>query len=301
VELGAFIAGVSLAQLPVAQELRRRVQPIVNFFLAVFFVSLGLQMQPAAALDYWPLILAISLVVLIAKPAILLATVPRLGYGERTSFLVSTTLAQMSEFSFILGALAYSAGMLSDATLSVITLAGFLTIGASSFLIGASDRLYDRLAGGALLRAFGAGAVKEPPAELPLKDHIIVIGMNSLGLRLVELLTARGETVLAIDTDDRKLRELPGLTLLGSVDDSLLLDQAHMRDARLVVSALQIEDTNNLLTHRCKQAGVPISVHAFDVSLIDDLRQIGADHVIVPKTDGTRQVVQRLRAAGVFD
>jgi Kef-type K+ transport system membrane component KefB len=301
VELGAFIAGVGLAQLRHAEQLRRRVQPIVNFFLAVFFVSLGLQMQPAAALREWPLVLGLAALVLIAKPAVLLATMPRLGYGERTSFRTSVTLAQMSEFSFILATLAYAAGMVSDALLSVITVAGFLTIGVSSYAIEGSDWLYERVKGGRLLRMLGAGARAEPLTEAPLQGHIIVVGMNSLGVRVARLLAERGETVLAIDTDAAKLARAPARTLLGSVDDAGVLEQARFADARLVISALRIEDTNSLLAYRCRRAGVPVSIHAFDESLITELRELGVDHLIMPKSDGTRQMAMRLRGAGVID
>jgi Trk K+ transport system NAD-binding subunit len=128
-----------------------------------------------------------------------------------------------------------------------------------------------------------------------------VIGMNTLGVRLVHELAERGETVLAIDTDDDKLAGLPARTLLGSIDDSAVLDEAHFTHAKLVISALQIEDSNNLLAFRCRTAGVPVSIHAFDPSLIDDLKELGADHLIVPKHDGTRELAIRLREAGVLD
>ncbi|MEJ2504522.1 MAG: cation:proton antiporter, partial [Gemmatimonadota bacterium] len=87
VEIGAFIAGVSLAQLPYAHELIRRVHPLVNFFLAVFFVTLGAHMELATAGQVWPQVLALSAFVLIGKPTLLMGLIPRFGFGERTSFL----------------------------------------------------------------------------------------------------------------------------------------------------------------------------------------------------------------------
>ena len=301
VELGAFIAGVGLAQLHFAEELRRRVQPLVNFFLAVFFVSLGLQMQPASALAQWPLVLALCVTVVIVKPVVLVSAIARLGYDGRTSFLSSMTLAQMSEFSFILAALAVSAGALPEEMLSVISLAGLITIAISSYLVQFSERMYEPLRDSRLLRILGASDIEEPGAEPSLENHIVVIGMNTLGIRLVRDMADRGETVLAIDTDAGKLKGLPATTLLGSIDDTSVLDEANFTHARLVISALQIEDSNNLLAYRCRSAGVPVSIHAFDPSLIDDLRELGADHVIVPKHDGTRELALRLRQAGVLD
>ena len=301
VELGAFIAGVGLAQLHFADELRRRVQPLVNFFLAVFFVSLGLQMQPGSALAHWPLLLALMAIVVIIKPAVLFATITRLGYGGRTSFLSSITLAQMSEFSFILAAVAAATGALPEEMLSVITLAGLITIAMSSYLILWSERLYERIGDSRFMRILGRPGPLEPEAQPGLEGHIVVIGMNTLGVRIVHELAQRGERVLAIDTDAHKLRDLPARTLLGSIDESGVLDEAHFTRARLVISALQIEDSNNLLAYRCRTAGVPVSINAFDPSLIEDLKDLGADHVIVPKHDGTRELALQLRRAGVLD
>jgi Kef-type K+ transport system membrane component KefB len=301
VELGAFIAGVSLAQLRFAEDLHRRVQPMVNFFLAVFFVTLGLHMEPAGALTAWPLILLLCVVVLLIKPLIMLATLPRLGLDARTSFMTSLTLAQMSEFSFILATLAASAGVIDTDQLSAIALTGFITIGISSFVIAGSGGLYERFRESALLRVLCARGGTAPDPEEELENHIIVVGMNSLGQRLVTELTARGEEVLAIDTDAGKLGIQVCHTLLGSADDTTVLKDARYANARLVVSALQIEDTNNLLTYRCRAAGVPVSVHAYDTAVVDALRALGAAHVMVSKRDGARLIAQRLREAGVLD
>jgi Kef-type K+ transport system membrane component KefB len=301
VELGAFIAGVGLAQLHFAHAVQRRVQPIVNFFLAIFFVALGLRMEPAAALRAWPLLLALIVIVQIIKPLILLAVIPRLGYGPRTSFKVSLTLAQMSEFSFILASLAAAAGMVADANLSVIALAGFVTIGLASFMILNDDALYERVRGGVLLRWLGATGAEDPDEAPRLTGHVIVVGMNSLGTRIVAGLQQRGETVLAIDTDAQKLHGVAAHSILGTVDDIAVLEAATYTGARLVVSALQIEDSNSMLTYRCHEAGVPVAVHAFETSMVDELRDIGATHLITSKHDGTREIALRLRDAGVLD
>lgn len=301
VELGSFIAGVSLAQLRFAEELRRRVQPIVNFFLAVFFVTLGLHMDPVQALAAWPLILVMSVTVLVLKPLIMLASLPRFGLDGRTTFLTSLTLAQMSEFSFIVATLAAGAGVLGEDLLAAISLTGFLTIGISSYVILGSDGLYERLGGRRLFRWLDTAGAAAPEEEEPLEDHVIVVGMNTLGRRLVAELRTRNATVLAIDTDAAKLAAIDAHTMLGSVDDHALLEEANYERARLVISTLQIEDTNNLLAFRCRRAGVPVSIHAYDTSLMDDLRELGTDHIIMSKHEGAREIALRLRDAGVLD
>jgi Trk K+ transport system NAD-binding subunit len=128
----------------------------------------------------------------------------------------------------------------------------------------------------------------------------VVIGLNALGKRLVDTLLARGENVLAIDTDARKLAGLRCRTLLGSIDYPSVLEEANLVEAKLVVSALQIEETNNLLAYRCKQLGVPCSIHAFDRSVIRELRQIGANHLMVPNNNGIRRMIEELTDRGVL-
>ena len=309
VELGAFLAGVALAQLPFNDDLRRRVAPLVNFFVAVFFVTLGVHMDPAGALGQWPLALALVVFVMLAKPALLLAVIPRLGFGERTAALVGLTLAQTSEFSFILAGLGLSAGIIDESLLSLIGLVGLVTMGLSSALILNSRRVYARLRAGGLLRVFGAP--HEGPRDreeagsghgpaFGLRDHVLVVGMNSLGKRIVSGLRERGIATLAIDTDARKLLDVDGPGLVGSTDDLSVLESAGIRRARLVVSALQIEDANNLLAYRCRTLGIPSSIHAFDVAVVTDLREIGATHLVDSKTSGTRRLSEALREEGVY-
>jgi Kef-type K+ transport system membrane component KefB len=300
VEIGAFVAGVGLAQLPYGRELVRRVHPLVNFFLAVFFVSAGIHMHAAEALARWPAVVALSVFVLIGKPAILMALIPRFGYGQRTSFLASLTLGQISEFSLIVAALAASAGLVDATFTAVVGLVGLITIGISSILIQSGDRLYRRLEPSTLLGMFRAPLAAEPPPEPELRDHVIVVGLNSLGRRLVVELHRRGESVLAVDTDAAKLRRVPGERLQGSIEHPAVLEEAGLEHAKLLISALQIEETNNLLAYRTRQAGIPSSIHAFDATLADELRDHGATHVMVSKFDGIRRVAEELRRLGAL-
>jgi Kef-type K+ transport system membrane component KefB len=302
-EIGAFLAGIALAQLPYNHELRRRVHPLMNFFIAIFFVSLGLQMQLAETGGQWLPALVLSLFVLIGNPLIFLIIIAGLGYDVRTSFMTSVTVAQISEFSFIFAAMGVSAALIGDPILSLVAVIGLVTIGVSSFMILYNERLFSLVERWRLLRPFHAlsrGAQPPAPVAGLLEDHIIVVGMNSLGRGLVRELAALGEQVVAVDTDPRKLEDLPATVILGSVDHASVLAEARIERARLVVSALQIEDSNKLLAYRCRELGVAASIHAFDISVQRDLREIGVDHLILSKNAGIRLMAVELRAAGVL-
>ncbi len=276
----------------------------MSFFIAVFFVSLGIQMElEHAAIHVWPAVV-FSLFVLIGNPVIFLWIIARMGYGERTAFLTSVTVAQISEFSFIFAALGVSSGLIDETILSLVAVVGLITIAVSAFMIVYNHSLYRICRRLGLLRPFGARpergdeAAAEPGAGL--RGHVIVVGMNALGRRLVEELHARGETTLAVDTDPTKLQGLPGRTLHGNVEYPSVLDEAGFAGAKLLVSALQIEDTNNLLAYRCREAGVASSIHVFDSSVAGPLREIGIDFPIVSKNSGTRRILAELEARGVL-
>jgi Kef-type K+ transport system membrane component KefB len=300
-EIGAFLAGVSLAQLPLSHELRRRVHPLMNFFIAIFFVALGIQMELGEALARWPTTLALSALVLLAKPLLIGALLARQGYGERTALLAGASLGQISEFSFILGGLALSAGLIDESALSVVGAVGLITMGVSSYSIQRGARVHALASRARITRLIGARAERNQGSAQPeLGDHVIVVGMNALGRRIVRVLADRGERTLAIDVDPIKLRDLPGHVMLGNVNYLSVLEEARLARAKLLVSALQIEDSNRLLAFRCAQVGVPSSLHAFDQSLVPELNELGASHVMESRSVGLERVLDALHEAGVY-
>ncbi|HSR43014.1 MAG TPA: NAD(P)-binding protein, partial [Longimicrobiales bacterium] len=184
---------------------------------------------------------------------------------------------------------------------SAVAVTALITIAVSTYGILGSDALYRRLRGSRLLGLLGA---TPPPDEAGTEgddrpsDHVIVVGMNLLGRTLVRRLAGAGRTVVAVDTDPRKLENLPAPGIHGDVLDPTVLEEAGLARARLLVSALRIEDVNVVLAHRCRGAGVACSIHAFDPSVVERLQEVGADHLIVARDEGTRRVFRRLRELG---
>ncbi|MFK7850125.1 MAG: cation:proton antiporter [Akkermansiaceae bacterium] len=304
-EVGAFLAGVSLAQLPHNEGLLRRVHPLMNFFVAVFFVTLGLRINLDGAWEQMGNVLAISSFVLLGKPLIFLAILGWLGYGRKTAFLTGVTMAQTSEFSFILAGLALSKGLIGGELLLVVAIVGVTTIASSSYMIAFSHELYIRfLKTGILGMKFLDGKPEMTDQIVHAGDHfsghVIVVGMNTLGRDLVKRLHARGEDVLAVDTDPNKLEGLPGRGILGSVGYLSILEEAGYQNARLIVSALQIEETNDLLAYRAKSAGVPCAIHVVDLSVMENLLELETDYLMVSKVDGVKAQLAKLKEMEVL-
>ena len=290
-EIGAFLAGLSLAQLPIAHDLRRRLHPLMNFFIAIFFISLGVQAELDAATTNWLAAVILALFVLIGNPLIFMVIISRGGYSERTSFMTSVTVAQISEFSFIFAAVGLSAGLIDESILSLITVIGLLTIAVSSYMIIYSERLYAWVKKLGLLRLLRARQGDDEEPSVTLSGHVVVVGMNALGRRIAAQLYERGEEVLAIDTDPGKLTGLPCHRLVGNVDYPSVAEEASLERAKLVVSALHIENSNNLLAYRCQHARVPVAIHAFDASVVSDLEKLDVDYLIDPKQSWVKEAV----------
>jgi Kef-type K+ transport system membrane component KefB len=285
VEIGSFLAGLSLAQLPRSHDLRRRVHPLMNFFIAVFFVSLGSRMDFGEAAAEWPAALVLSLFVLIGNPLIFLFIITRFGYTRRTSFYTSVTVAQISEFSFIFIAMGLSMGMIGSQINSMVAVVGLVTIISSVYLILYNRQLYELSEKLGLLRFFpnAESDGSKNDGDSDLSGHIVIVGMNTMGRSLARVLHERGERVIAIDTDPRKLDDLPVETRLGDMSYMDTLKEAGLEQAKLAISALKIDDANRLFVHRCQSLGVPVAVHGFDRSVLEGLEKLGPAYIIDSK------------------
>jgi len=301
VEIGAFLAGIAIAQLPIHEDLHRRLHPLMTFFIAVFLVTLGIKMELSSFAAIWPTALGLSAFVLLIKPIIVFSILARMRFSEYTAFQTAIATGQVSEFAFILLALGATTGLIEADIVALGGLVGITTIALSSYLIIHSEALYAAIAHTGILKLLRAK--QEPDSEIlrHRKDHIIVVGMNALGREIVKQLTLRNERVLAIDTDPKKLEGLGDADILiGNVEYQSVVEEVGLREARLVVSALQIEDTNHLLAYRCRSASVPCAIHAFDLSVVNDLLDLDTTYLMMPAADGILQQRQLMQQQGIF-
>jgi Kef-type K+ transport system membrane component KefB len=301
VEIGAFLAGIAIAQLPIHEDLHRRLHPLMTFFIAVFLVTLGIKMELSSFAAIWPTALGLSAFVLLIKPIIVFSILARMRFSEYTAFQTAIATGQVSEFAFILLALGATTGLIGADIVALGGLVGITTIALSSYLIIHSEALYAAIARTGILKLLRAK--QEPDSEIlrHRKDHIIVVGMNALGREIVKQLTLRNERVLAIDTDPKKLEGLGDADILiGNVEYQSVVEEVGLREARLVVSALQIEDTNHLLAYRCRSASVPCAIHAFDLSVVNDLLDLDVTYLMMPAADGILQQRQLMQQQGIF-
>lgn len=283
-ESGALIAGVALAALPSRHEIAARLMPLRDFFIVMFFILLGSQMQFGDVSSMIPTVAMLSLLVLIGNPIILMIIMGLLGYRKKTSLQTGFTVAQISEFSLIFVALGVSLGHVDSTILSLVTMVGLVTIFGSTYLVMYSDALYRVLA--PYLSLFEKKSAREQRVKSD-SPHLILFGCNRLGYDFLQTLREADRDFLVVDYDPETIAHLgkQGVrTEYGDAGDFDFLASLDMSKAELVISTIPDSDTNTLI-HRAVKEQNPDAIVLVVAHRIDDALShygAGVDYVILP-------------------
>ena len=289
-EVGAFLAGVSLASSDFKDVIGSRLVSVRDFLLLFFFVQLGSGLDlTAIGGQAWAAVI-FSLFVLIGNPIIVLVIMGIMGYRKRTSFLAGLTVAQISEFSLIFAGLGLAIGHINQETVGLITLVGLITIGASTYLILYSHRIYDWVAPalGVFQRTF---PYREAERETIDKERfdIIIIGLGRFGRQLAEMLDRHSAVkYLAVDFDPSVVRDWrrKGKNIIyGDIEDIELYERIPFNDAKYVVSTVpDLEASQHLMTSlRRKNYQGNIFLTAINKRDYGLLKDQGANQILLPQ------------------
>jgi Kef-type K+ transport system membrane component KefB len=286
IEIGSFLAGLALASLPYQMEIVGRVRSLRDFFVTIFFVTLGSQLT-FSALPQTPVIV-LSLFVLIGNPLIVMIIMGLLGYQKRTGLLVGLTMGQVSEFSLILMALGFKLGHVSAADVSLVTLVGIVTITISSYLITYGEKIYRRCA--PYLNIFEKHVNVEDEnltSAKALSGHVVLFGYHRLGEKIASTLTKLGKQTLIIDFNPNTIKRLmtEGKNCLyGDMSDLEIHNLSQLPKASMVISTVPDIDDNLALLNDIKkhQLNIPVYVTATSWHDTRELYAAGADYVIFP-------------------
>jgi Kef-type K+ transport system membrane component KefB len=284
-EVGAFLAGMSLASTPYREAISGRLSTIRDFLLVFFFIELGTQFELTAATGQIGAAIVFSLFVLIGNPIIVMIIMGVMGYRKKVSFKAGLTVAQISEFSLILVALGVAQGHVGSDTIGLVTAVGLITITASTYLIYGSDRIYARIE--PLLRVFERAQPDTNPDfdEQRPEPEYVVIGLGRFGSTVVEELVEQGDDVLGVDFDPRSTRRdwrVP--VIYGDADDPDLPSQLPLERTRWVISTVRDLDTNRQLLSSLRDIGYGgnVAVAADDEDSCRELEAAGAHVTIRP-------------------
>ncbi len=231
--LGAFVAGLAVGESDLSHQVLAEIVPLRDVLAGLFFVSIGMLVDPVFMATSWPLVLLVLLLMLAVKGGIVGGLAALLGSSPRTAAQVGVAMAQCGEFSFLLARLGRDGGSVTADGFNLILAGAAVSIVVAPPLHASAGRVVRGLE-----RAMSREEVAVPP---PGRRHAVICGYGDVGQLIGEALTRRGFSFVAIDHDPRvvrRLREQGVVALLGNADNPVILDRAGLDQARVLVVAV---------------------------------------------------------------
>ncbi len=279
-EVGGFLAGLSLAQLPYSTEIRERMSPVTDFFLVVFFASIGLQLTADDLLAYWQEAVIASVVMMIGNFLIMFYLIDREQFTPETSFIGSVNMTQVSEFSLVVGTLAVTQELIGEDVLGYLGLMALLTMTASTYIIIYNYQIYERV------KPYLSRFESEEKEDMDLdvhQDHAVVVGYDRLVRESLSDIRDRFDEVVVVDRSPDQvdeLREADFEYIYGDFKHGEIREQADVGNAAFVLSMARNPDVNKHLLEEVGDEAVTFvaAEHPDDAS---ELYEHGADYVIM--------------------
>lgn len=296
--LGAFLAGVTIHESTSSYQVGADVEPFREVFSILFFVSVGMLVNPYFLVANAGQVLAISVIIIIAKPIIAAVFAFSRPYPARTGLIVGAGLSQIGEFSFLLGSSAVALHFLDANQYSLILAGAVISIVANPLmfrLINPAENLLKRNPRvWAMLNRHG------PAQPLPgehFKDHVVVVGYGRVGHHIVDVLEYLKISTLVVDAEATRVAELDKLgvpTLFGDAANSEVLKHAGLNNARALVVTVPDEATAEVVVATAREITptLPIIARAGTQKGVVRLAELGAQDVIHPELEGGLEVVR---------
>jgi CPA2 family monovalent cation:H+ antiporter-2 len=290
--LGAFLAGMMVSESEFRHETFAHVAPLRDLFGLLFFVSLGMLLNPAVVLlDPRPVLL-IAAAVVIGKSLLVCAIVLFAGYHLRTAIMSGLALGQIGEFSFVIIQIALQRGHIPQERYSAIIAAAVISIALTPVLLRLGRPLYDRAARLRPLQGLTRAAREKAPLALAReqRDYVLLCGYGRVGRVVSDVLSDFEVRMLVIDYDQdtvERLRREGVVVLYGDAANPLLLDQAGVKDAKVAVVALPESRDALLALKHLNQVSPEMPKIARGVIQwdLDRCYEFGAEEVAVPEVE----------------
>jgi CPA2 family monovalent cation:H+ antiporter-2 len=244
--LGAFVAGSVMRKSEFSHRAAEETLPLRDAFSVLFFVSIGMMVDPAVFLSQPGRILVVVMVVMFVNFAAAVAIVIANGYPLSTALSIGASLGQIGEFSIILGGLALSLGVIDSEVMNLVLAGVLLSITLNTLLFKAAEPLRRwALSRSAFARKLDQR--QDPTAALPmstdrkyLEGQLVLVGYGRVGKRIGQALTERGIPFVIVEQSRElveALREEGFVAVSGNIGDPAVLIQAHIAKAAMLVIA----------------------------------------------------------------
>lgn len=323
--LGAFVAGLLVSDSELSHQAAAEVTPFRDLFAVLFFISVGMLVDPVALVADLGIVAVLVVVAVIGKGAVIAILGRGLGLPDRSALLLGAVMAQVGEFSFILAEDGLDLGLIDGRAYNIVLGTAVVSILAGSFATHLIDRLIPRL------EQLRTGDIAElettpstvgparlgtgPPSRTELaidaaddtRRSVVVLGAGRIGGVVIRAVRRRGFRCVVVDRDPRRLEEaaqLGATTFYGDAARVEILKQLGLDRAQVLVLALSDPLTARLATERALKLNprLAIAARARGLREIEGLRKRGATRISDPEVEASfelaRHALQRMGVSG---
>lgn len=295
--LGAFMGGLLLTESEFDHRVVAEVVPMRNLFATLFFVSVGMLINPTFIVHNLPAVLGLALFIIVAKVLCTFVAILPFRLGGKTTAFTSLGMMQIGEFSYVLARAGRDVDAISGSLNSLILTSSLVTIVLTPLGFGLAPRASAALGRLPAVNSWLLGRATAVAGDTPLTGHAIVMGYGRVGRAVVSGLRDSGLSVVVIEEDLRLVQELrrEGIrAIYGDASYPTIVAAAHPERARLVVVALPDAGTTRTVVRELRRLNptVPILARAAREEEDEPLRRVGATAVVAPERAGASMLLE---------
>jgi CPA2 family monovalent cation:H+ antiporter-2 len=298
--LGAFFAGMILAESQLSQRAAQETLPLRDAFAVLFFVSVGMLFNPMILAEQ-PLLVGVTfLIIVIGNATAASAIALMFGYPSSVALTLGLSLAQIGEFSFILAGLGVELELLPEAGRNLVLAGAILSILINPFLFAALDRLTPWLKARERTIAAQEGRAETPELGVTdLTDHAVLVGHGRVGSLVAETLQKAKQPYLVIEERQMIVEQLRARgvdVIAGNAAQPGLLEAANVASARWLISAIPNPfESGNLIEHaHAVNPKLEIIARAHSDAEVEYLKKFGANLIIVGEREIARGISEHI-------
>jgi CPA2 family monovalent cation:H+ antiporter-2 len=291
--LGAFVAGLMVADTEYRHQVAADIAPFRGLLLGFFFMTVGMTVDLSYAVNNFDAILMVAVSLVVLKSLLIMGLAIGLGFPTRQSMLLGGLLSQGSEFAFVLLGLAATTGLFLGRDVQLLTVAVAFSMAMTPILAAFTRRHLNQIEGqaAASLQDLSAGTAGQ-------RNHVMVIGFGQVGMAVTRHLVGLQLPVLALDFNPKRVRASQARKLpiyFGNAARPEVLKAAHIGQAKLVIIALSNQETAErvLTLIRSLHPKLRIIACSQDSASVEKLRKAGANAVVVEGLTTALDIAQR--------
>ena len=300
IEMGAFVAGLTIAEIDYADQALAKMIPLRDTFASLFFASIGMLINPVTLWQNLGVIIGLVALVMIGKAVIILPIIWRFGYSFKTAVISSLGLNQIGEFSFVLAVLGEKLEFINPVQYDLLIGTTAITLVLTPIGMKFSPEIARKLASIPTVAKF-LEQQQNKGISVPqtISNHIVVAGYGRVGRVLVKVLRDRHHSVLVIENSEaavRSLRQDKIPYIFGDADSELVLNKAHIAKAKAIAIALPDPSSTRILLKSAREINPHLDIVARSHSdrEIDLLTQLGVTEAVQPEFEAALEMGRQI-------